>query len=78
MVGSIASSAPMFHAEGGFHFIDRGFCCPVCSTVQQWNERSTSDGLPLGVFFHARLLSGPEASEWLRAHPALTNDYNQP
>jgi hypothetical protein len=76
MVGSIASSSPRLHEAAGFFMLDRGCVCPVCEAVQAWSERCTPDGLPLGEFFNPRILTGPEAGDWLRAHPNVSREYN--
>lgn len=69
MAGSIYTSEPHISGSTGVRMVHRGMQCPVCDTVQVWQERCSEDGIPLGEFYHARILTGAEAAEWVVAHP---------
>jgi hypothetical protein len=76
MVGSIFTGTPRVIDSINFVAVDRGCQCPVCDAVQVWSERSTSEGIPIGEFFNAKLLEGDEAREWAEQHRELHSPYN--
>jgi hypothetical protein len=71
LIGSIASDPPAWNADLGSWTVDRGGLCEICDRVTVWREMATADGMPLGTFVAhppPRVLTGPEAGEWIAAH----------
>jgi hypothetical protein len=73
-VGSIANDPPVWSADLGVWTIERGILCGVCDRVTLWRESCSAEGMPSGLIVPhppPRVLSGPEAGEWLRTHESV-------
>lgn len=75
MVGSIAKEEPRLVGETGMSVVPRGCQCPVCESVQTWDERCTAEGMPLGEYLNVRILHGSDKTKWVAAHLELHCPY---